>query len=84
MLACKYLCQSVISKTDLDIADGLLLKLYKSVETLYRKHVITPNMHLHKHLKEVILDHGLEWGAVCKFIIYYHFGRFCDDMSFYL
>ena len=58
VLACKYLCQSVISKTDLEIADGLILKFCKSVETLYGKHVITPNMHLHNHLKEVILDHG--------------------------
>lgn len=58
MLACKYLCQTVISKPDLDIADRLILKFCKSVETLYGKHVITPNMHLHNHLKEVILDHG--------------------------
>ena len=58
VLACKYFCQSVISRTDLDIADGLILKFCKSVEALYGKHVITPNMHLHNHLKEVILDHG--------------------------
>lgn len=55
MLACKYLCQSVISRTDLDIADGLILKFCKSVEALYGKHVITPNMHL--HLKEITIDH---------------------------
>lgn len=42
----------------MDIADRLILKFCKSVETLYGKHVITPNMHLHNHLKEVILDHG--------------------------
>ena len=48
----------MISKTDLKIADGLILKFCKSVETLYGKHVITLNMHLHNHLKEVILDHG--------------------------
>ena len=58
VLACKYFCQSAISKTDLNIADGLILKFCKSVENLYGKHVITPNMHLHNHLKEVILDHG--------------------------
>ena len=58
VLACRYLCQSLISYTDLDIADGLILKFCKSVETLYGKHVITPNMHLHNHLKDVILDHG--------------------------
>ena len=48
----------MISKTDLEIADGLLLKFCKSVETLYGKHTITPNMHLHNHLKEIILNHG--------------------------
>ena len=48
----------MISKTDLEIADGLILKFCKPVETLYGKHVIMPNMHLHNHLKEVILDHG--------------------------
>lgn len=58
VLACKYLCQSVISKTDLEIADGLLLKFCKSVETLYGKHTITPNMHLHNHLKDLFLDRG--------------------------
>ena len=58
VLACRYLCQPVISKTDLDIADGLILKFCKAVESLYGKYVITPNMHLHNHLKEVILDHG--------------------------
>ena len=58
VLACKYLCQTVISKTDLEIVDGLLLKFCKSVETLYGKHTITPNMHLHNHLKEIILNHG--------------------------
>ena len=58
VLACKYLCQSAITKTELDIADGLILKFCKSVETLYGKDAITPNMHLHNHLKEVILDHG--------------------------
>lgn len=57
-LACKYLCQSVIPKTDLEIANGLILKFCKPMETLYGKHVITPNTHLHNHLKEVILDHG--------------------------
>ena len=58
VLACKSLCQSAITKTELDIADGLILKFCKSVETLYGKDAITPNMYLHNHLKEVILDHG--------------------------
>ena len=58
VLACKYLCHSAITKTELDIAEGFILKFCKSVETLYGKDAITPNMLLHNHLKEVILDHG--------------------------
>ena len=50
----RYLCQPVILKTDLDIADGLILKFCKAVESLYGTDVITQNM----YLKEVILDHG--------------------------
>ena len=51
------ICQSVVSRTDLDIAAGLILKFCRSVEALYGKHVITPNIHLNNHLKEVIIDH---------------------------
>lgn len=35
VLACKYFCKSVISKTDLDIVDRLILTFFKSVEILY-------------------------------------------------
>ena len=58
VLACKYICQGVISETDLNIADGLFLKFCREVETIYGKHCIKPNMHLHCHLKEILIDHG--------------------------
>ena len=58
VLACEHICKHKINKSDIDIADFLLLKFCKEVERLYGKEVITPNMHLHCHLKEVILDHG--------------------------
>ena len=51
-------CKSATTKTELDIVDGLILQFCKSVETLYGKNAITPNMHMHNHLKEVILDYG--------------------------
>ena len=70
VLACKYLCQTVISKTDLEIVDGLLLKFCKSVETLYGKHTITPNMHLHNHVKEIILDHGSVTTVISKLLVF--------------
>jgi len=58
VLACKHMSQSVIYRTDLEIADALMLKFCKAVEHLYGKEAVTPNMHLHLHLKEVIIDHG--------------------------
>ena len=58
VLGCRYICLPFLSMTDLEIADRLLLKFCQEVENLYGKEVITPNMHLHCHLKEVILDHG--------------------------
>jgi hypothetical protein len=65
VLACKYLCNQIIYKTQLEIADRLLIKFCKTVETLYGEDAITPNMHMHGHLKEVILDHGPITGFWC-------------------
>ena len=47
-----------ITRSELDLADALLLKFYRQVELLYGKDVITPNMHLHCHLKQCLLDYG--------------------------
>jgi hypothetical protein len=43
VLACKYICQGVISEADLQIADGLFVKFCKEVETIYGKEAIKPN-----------------------------------------
>ncbi|CAB4026113.1 Hypothetical predicted protein [Paramuricea clavata] len=37
VLACKYVCQGVISEADLQIADGLFVKFCKEVETLWKR-----------------------------------------------
>lgn len=58
VLACRILCRNTLSHSDLDLADALLLHFCKRVERLYGESVITPNMHLHGHLKEVIKDYG--------------------------
>ena len=58
VLACKYICQGIVSETDLHIADGLFVKFCREVETIYGKDCITPNMHLHCRLKEILIDHG--------------------------
>lgn len=58
VLACRILCKNALSHGDLDLADALLLHFCKRVERLYGESVITPNMHLHCHLKQVIKDYG--------------------------
>lgn len=56
--ACRILCQHALCPGEIDLADALLIKFCKTVEHIYGVHVITPNMHLHGHLKEVVLDYG--------------------------
>lgn len=58
VLACRILCKNTLSHGDIDLADALLLHFCKRVERLYGGDVITPNMHLHCHLKQVIKDYG--------------------------
>ena len=58
VLACRLLCQKSISEMDVNVADVLLTQFCQRVESMYSKSVITPNMHMHCHLKEVILDYG--------------------------
>lgn len=65
VLACKYLCRANISKLGLRRADFLLLKFCKTFEQLYGKLSITPNMHLHCHLKDIIQDHGPVYSFWC-------------------
>ena len=59
MLACRILCKHTLSHStsDLALADALL-HFCKRVERLYGDSAITPNMHMHGHLKEVIEDYG--------------------------
>ena len=58
VLACRILCKQCLSKTDIELADCLLIRFCTKVEYFYGNHVITPNMHLHGHIKEMLLDYG--------------------------
>lgn len=58
VLACRLLCRKIITITDVNMADALLLQFCRRVEQTYGKSAITPNMHLHCHLRDVILDFG--------------------------
>ena len=58
MLACRYLCQPILTQDDVKIGDALLLKFCSRTEVLFGKDIITPNMHMSCHLRECILDYG--------------------------
>lgn len=54
--ACNILSQRIVKLSDLNTADRLLELFCKKVECLYGSSCCTPNMHLHLHLKQIILD----------------------------
>lgn len=56
--ACSYLCSMHINEADVIKADELLLTFCKRFQELYGEAECTPNMHMHCHLKECILDVG--------------------------
>ena len=56
--ACSILSRRVIKQSDVITADLLLLNFCKKFELLYGKESCTPNLHLHLHLKECLLDYG--------------------------
>lgn len=58
VLACRLLCKHKLSLTKIELADILLLQFCKKVQQLYGTSAITPNIHLHCHLKNVLLDYG--------------------------
>ena len=58
VLACRILSPKQLKTTDANLADALLLQFCSRVERMYGKSFITPNLHLHAHLKECILDYG--------------------------
>ena len=58
VLACRLICKQSLSFTDIGLIDALLMKFCLRVEQLYGKDVISPNMHMHGHLRDVIKDFG--------------------------
>ena len=58
MLASRLLSQMQISLTHVKLADALLLQFCRRVERMYGPSVVSPNMHLHAHIEQCILDYG--------------------------
>ncbi len=56
--ACRLLLQPSITLHDINQADMKLLEFVTSFELLYGKENTTPNMHLHLHMKDCVLNCG--------------------------
>ena len=62
VLACRILCKHQLSQSDVDLFDVLLIRFCQRAQALYGDHFITPNMHMHGHLKSVVEDYGPVFG----------------------
>ena len=62
VLACTYFCSSVLTEAQAKLGHSHLLKFCTCFEELYGKEKVTPNMHLHTHLLECVLDYGPVYG----------------------
>jgi hypothetical protein len=58
VLASRLLCMKTITKTEIKMADLHLMKFCDLFQKKYGNHSITPNMHLHGHLDQCLLDFG--------------------------
>ena len=56
--ACKLLSKPMVKISDVGLAHSLLLTFCRDVERVYGPQRITPNMHMHTHLADCILDYG--------------------------
>ena len=65
VLACRILSQTELSQDNIILADALLLRFCRRIEGLYGTSVVTPNMHLHCHLRSCIEDFGPLHGFWC-------------------
>lgn len=58
VMGCSCLCSPVITQRKALLAHSYLLKFCQSFEQVYGKYRVTPNMHLHSHLVDCVLDYG--------------------------
>lgn len=65
VVASKFLTRPVITALELQKVDLMLLQFCEKFEQLYGKSKIKPNMHLHGHLKERVLDYGPIYNFWC-------------------
>lgn len=57
-MGCRILGTKHITTDNIKLGDALLLQFCRRTEQLFGKGCITPNMHLHCHLAECMMDYG--------------------------
>ena len=62
ILACRILCQKHLSHEEVPLFDAFLLRFCQQLEQLCGANFITPNMHMHAHLRAVVEDYGPIFG----------------------
>ena len=65
VLACRILCSRQLNMDQIMLADALLLRFCQRTERIFGWKCITPNMHLHCHLRSCIIDYGPLHGFWC-------------------
>lgn len=63
--SCEILCSKVITLSDLITADEKLMTFCTKFEKILGKDKCTPNMHLHGHLRDCIVDYGPIYSFWC-------------------
>lgn len=58
VIACMLLCRTFVTVSDVMEADSLLKTFCVKFERIYGAERVTPNMHMHTHLCECVLDFG--------------------------
>ena len=56
--ACSLVCSKAISMDAISRCHGFFVAFCRSFEQLYGAHLCTPNMYLHCHIKECLVDYG--------------------------
>lgn len=63
--SCSLLCRPFIHHTELKKADELMIQFCNSFENIFGKSCVSPNMHLHGHLRKCIEDVGPVFSFWC-------------------
>lgn len=64
-LSCSLFCRPYLHRAELEEADKLMMKFCTTFERIFGPDCVTPNMHLHAHLRECIEDLGPVFSFWC-------------------